>query len=151
MFENCKSYSFFTGEISSAGLSQSSFEYMCNKYPNYQFVEGVDRNVGLIGITKKDIEDTRKGEEGRITIDLDKEIIDAGWMLDYIETEEYINEYTEEDESNYDEIPVFLYNDLNEISFSKLKKVINTISKYEKKGIYAFKSKDGTEVIRLIV
>ena len=149
MFENCESFSLFG--ICSAGLTEDSLEYMNNKYPNYTFKEGIDRNAGLIGVTLDDIINTRKWEEGRVTIDLDKEIINAGWMLDYIETEEYLNECEEyEEEVDINKIPVFPYNDLDEISFDKLKEVINKIASYEKKGIYVFKSKDNSEIIRLI-
>ena len=74
MFENCASYDFHTGGFNGAGLSKDSYEYMCNKYPNYEFRKAIDRNAGLIGITEKDIDDTRGWEEGRVTIDLDKEI-----------------------------------------------------------------------------
>ena len=49
------------------------------------------RDEGIIGITQKDIEETRYWEEGRVSIDIENKKIDFG----------VINEYTEE-EFNYD-------------------------------------------------
>ena len=151
MFENCTSYDFFKGVFNGAGLSKDSYEYMCNKYPNYEFRKAIDRNAGLIGITEKDIDDTRGWEEGRVTIDLDKEIIDAGLMIDYREIDEYEQDCIDnEEEFNLDNIPEFPVGNLDQISFDNLEKVINKISEYDKKGIFVFKNKDSSEIITLI-
>ena len=151
MFENCKSLDFFSGNFNHAGLSEDSYEYMCNKYPNYEFRKAIDRNAGLIGITEKDIDDTRGWEEGRVTIDLDKEIIDAGLMIDYREIDEYEQDCIDnEEEFNLDNIPKFPVDNLDEIPFNDLKKVIDKIIEYDKKGIYVFKNKDNSEIITLI-
>lgn len=151
LFENCTSLNFFSGNFNHAGLSQNSYEYMCNKYPNFEFKIATDRNAGLIGVTEKDINETRTWEEGCIIIDLDKEIIDAELMIGYYETEEYEQECIDnEEEFNLKNIPEFPYDNLNQIPFNNLKKVIDKISGYEKDRIYVFKTKDGSGIITLI-
>lgn len=151
MFENCTSYDFFTGVLNGAGLSEDSYEYMCNKYPEYEFRKAMDRNAGLIGITEKDINNTRTWEEGHVTIDLDKQIIDAGLMIDYCEIDEYEQDCIDYDEEfNLDNIPEFSFDNLDQIPFNDLKKVIDKISEYDRNGIFVFKTKDNSEIITLI-
>ena len=151
MFENCTSYDFLTGVFNGAGLSEDSYEYMCNKYPEYEFRKATDRNAGLIGIEETDINDTRTWEEGRIIIDLDKEIVDAGLMVDYRELDEYKQDYIDNgEEFDLDNIPEFPFDNLDEIPFNNLKKVIDKISEYDKKGFFVFKNKDSSEIITLI-
>ena len=53
-----------------------------------------NRNEGIIGVTKEDIEETRYWEEGRVLIDIEKKTVDF----------DVINEHTiEEFKKNYDE------------------------------------------------
>lgn len=150
MFENCTSFDLFKG-FNGAGLSPDSYKYMCDKYPDYDFKVGVDRNAGLIGITEKDINDTRTWEQGHVIIDLDKEIIDAGLMIDYRKIDEYKQDcIDDEEEFNLDDIPEFSFDNLDQISFDNLEKIINKINEYIKKRIFVFKNKDSSEIITLI-
>lgn len=67
----------------SSGITYSS---ICN-----------NRNLGLIAVTERGIEDTRRWEEGRVTIDIESRTVDFGVLWEYSE-EEY-NENMEDDDA----------------------------------------------------
>lgn len=56
-----------------AGLCDKSKKLMTFLYPNESFYDAIDRNVGLISIHPGDVDNTRTWEEGRMTVNLDKE------------------------------------------------------------------------------
>ena len=64
-----------------------------------------NRNEGIIGVTKEDIEETRYWEEGRVSIDVEKKTIDFNVMNEYT-IEQFREDYDEEDikEMNIKEI-----------------------------------------------
>lgn len=64
-----------------------------------------DRNEGIIGITKEDIEETRYWEEGRVSIDIEKKTVDFNVINEYM-PEEFKEDYNDEEikEMNIKEI-----------------------------------------------
>lgn len=61
------------------------------KFDGIKFHDAVDRNEGLLFVTLKGIEDTRKWEEGRVTVDISTEEFrfDVMWIESNEEYEEY--------------------------------------------------------------
>ena len=67
-----------------------------------------NRNDGIIGIKKEDIENTRYWEEGRVTIDIEKETLDFD-VIDEHTLQEILEDY-EKNEEEIEEINVSLKN-----------------------------------------
>ena len=61
-----------------AGSTTNSLAQLQNKYPDETFQPAVDRNEGLIGVTKDDIEESMNWAEGSVYIYLD----DMTWDFD---------------------------------------------------------------------
>lgn len=57
-------------EKTGAGLTKFELEDVKKLYPNKTFKKATDRNSGLISISKNGMNETRKWEEGRVTIDI---------------------------------------------------------------------------------
>ena len=73
-----------------------------------------NRNDGIIGIKKEDIEDTRYWEEGRVTIDIEKKTLDFDVIEKHDSLEELIENYgLEEEKVEINEVNV----NFKEISF----------------------------------
>jgi len=53
------------------------------KFENISFRDAVNRNIGLLAVTKEGIEDTRRWEEGRVTVDISAEefVFDVMWNM----------------------------------------------------------------------
>lgn len=86
-----------------------------------------NRNKGLISISEKGINETRRQDEGRVEIDLDQEIVDFGVYWSYVK-ETYIEEY-EKTEEDYNQLPLFDY-ELNNIPFSEFDEVKESLERY---------------------
>lgn len=61
-----------------------------------EFKSMKDRNEGIIGITKEDIEETRYWEEARVTIDIETENVSFEVFMNYDEDEEEAKEVLED-------------------------------------------------------
>lgn len=62
-------------EKTGAGLTKFELEDVKKLYPNKTFKKATDRNNGLISISKNGMDETRKWEEGRVTIDIINNIL----------------------------------------------------------------------------
>lgn len=62
-------------ESSTGGMTEDSMNTAQALYPNVKFRVGRDRNSGLIGITKHDMEESMNWCEGLVVINLDNETI----------------------------------------------------------------------------
>lgn len=89
-----------------AGLCESSMHVMRFLYPGYTFQPGVDRNVGLIGISPADVNTTRDWEEGRAYIDISSEVFSFNIWWD--NNEKDFKEWFELRDSQLDEVPILL-------------------------------------------
>ena len=73
-----------------ATLNSRDLEYCINNnIIKVNTFKGQDRNEGLIGITSNGIEETRKWEEGRVSIDIVNKTIDFNCKYDCDETDIY--------------------------------------------------------------
>ena len=106
-----------------------------------------DRNEGIIGITKKDIEETRYWEEGRVSIDIEKKTIDFNVIREYT-LEELKKDYDEEEikEMNIKEIN----RNFKNIPFEDIFELKAFIDKSNYNGEYCFYNKKDDKYIFLI-
>ena len=104
------------------------------------------RDEGIIGITQKDIEETRYWEEGRISIDIENKKIDFGVINEY--TEEELNyDYDEKiKELNIKKIDINFKN----ISFEDIFELKTFIDKANYKEEYYFYNKNNNKYVFLI-
>ena len=107
----------------------------------------INRNEGIIGITKEDIEETKYWEEGRLTIDIEKKTVDF----------DVIREYTlEELKENYDEEEIKeldikeINKNFKNIPFEDIFELKAFIDKSNYKEEYCFYNKKDNKYIFLI-
>ena len=82
-------------EKTGAGLTAFELKEAKKLYPKTKFKKAIDRNDGLIAITKENMKETRDWEEGRVTIDIysQKIYFDVFWI-------DNVEDYKEERELN---------------------------------------------------
>jgi hypothetical protein len=104
-------------EETGAGLIEKEFKYLNNV--NIPVKKALDRNYGLIAVSKKEIENTRYWEETRATINFDNNTVDMHLcFLDY--EPEYYDE-------NYDPVVKQTDFDIFKIPFHKFKDFISLL------------------------
>lgn len=76
-----------------------------------QFQDAIDRNRGLLSVTKHGIEETERWEEERVVVNIESERIDFGVLFEY-SSDEYNDDYGEdafdqliECDTSFDDIP----------------------------------------------
>ena len=85
-----------------AGSTTNSLAQLQNKYPDETFQPAVDRNEGLIGVTKDDIEESMNWAEGSVYIYLD----DMTWDFDVyylMDENSSLFEYDDEPDKSFQE------------------------------------------------
>lgn len=80
-------------EISGAGLPDFELYEALKIYPETEFAFCAGRNSGLIAITPNAIKETRRLEDGRITLDFDKNIVKFNVYFKRTEKEHNKDEY----------------------------------------------------------
>lgn len=95
------------------------------KYRSIKFKDAVDRNSGLISVTEHGMEETRRWEEGRVTIDLSSETFcfDVLWTYS---GEEYEEEFGEEYNEPADKLAKCNY-DLSAVPFADIGNLIDFV------------------------
>lgn len=106
-----------------------------------------DRNEGIIGVTKEDIEETRYWEEGRVSIDIEKKTIDFNVMYEY--TLEELKENYDEEEIKELDIKEINRN-FKDIPFEDIFELKAFIDKANYNGEYHFRNKKDDKYIFLI-
>lgn len=82
-----------------ARLEKTDLEEAKKLYPERKFSnEGIDRNEGLIGITKQSMDNTRGWEEARVNIDLTDRCFDIEGIFYYSDEKEIKDFYDHTDE-----------------------------------------------------
>lgn len=82
-----------------ARLEERDIEEARKLYPERKFSnEGIDRNEGLIGITKQSMDNTRGWEEARVNIDLTDRCFDIEGIFYYSDEKEIKDFYDHTDE-----------------------------------------------------
>ena len=78
-------------ETTEAGVMKNDMEYLMSNenYSKYSYNPAVDRNLGLICVTKDGMENTRYWEEGRVTVYLDEEMVSFDVFFHTRSEEEY--------------------------------------------------------------
>lgn len=94
---------------------------------------GKDRNMGLIGVTKKEIEETQLWQDGKITIDLYKKRINYECYYKYNKEDREDNEYKKS------AVKIKKINNLKKIPFNKIYILYKGIKQAESTKYYAFK------------
>lgn len=108
-------------QATGAGISSSERLYMMQEPKSFDdivFSNAIDRNCGLISITKRGMNETRQWEEGRIVIDLASETFFFDVLWTYTK-EEYMSEFYESSDPTTDEFVECPY-DLSAIPFDKV-------------------------------
>lgn len=128
-------------ETTGAGLTKEEEEYILKTIPEadkISFKKAVDRNEGLIAVSEKGIDETRKWEEARVTIDLITKTVDFQALFQYGSKEEY-----EEVNGEGCEYPTHENIDFSNIPFDKFREVKEYICGLINQGIYGFQTPDG--------
>lgn len=101
----------------------------------------VNRNEGILSITKEGMQNTRYWEEGRVIIDIGKRTIlfRIYWELT---KEEYLDDYN--DMEHYEQLPTIDYDFEKEISFDKFEELKNLYTSTI--DSYGFKRSDGSVI-----
>lgn len=107
----------------------------------------INRNEGIIAITKEEIEETRYWEEGRVSIDIENKTVDFNVMHEYT-IEEFKENYDEEEikELNIKEINRSFKN----IQFEDIFELKAFIDKSNYNGEYCFYNKKDDKYVFLI-
>lgn len=118
-----------------AGSTTNSLAQLQNKYPDETFQPAVDRNEGLIGVTKDDIEESMNWAEGSVYIYLD----DMTWDFDVyylMDEDSYLFEYDDEpDKSFQEELASCKEFDIEqEFTFDDIQKVMDAMEEKLKFG-----------------
>lgn len=99
----------------------------------------VDRNEGILSITKESMQNTRYWEEGRVTIDIGKRTILFRVYWEWTK-EDYIDDYY--DLEHYEQLPTIDYDLEKEIPFDKFEELKNLYTSTI--NTYGFKRPDGS-------
>lgn len=102
----------------------------------------VDRNEGILSITKQGMQNTRYWEEGRVVIDIGKRTIlfRIYWVLT---KEEYLDDYY--DLEHYEQLPTIDYDIRKEIPFDEFEELKNLYTSTI--DTYGFKRPDGSIIV----
>lgn len=136
-------------EETGAGISNidNARRLLDDKTNNLKLKKCEGRNEGIIGIAKEDIEETRYWEEGRVSIDIEKKIIDFNVINEY--TEKEFKEYYDKEEIK--ELNIKEINrDFKNIPFEDIFELKAFIDKSNYNEQYCFYNKKDNKYIFLI-
>lgn len=112
------------------GVDVRDREAFKEKYPNETFKDNINRNYGLIAITKTDMKELERWSEGDLTIDFDAEKVYNEVMFTYVSDEEFKQEREdagyEDDDIDVNNIKQILF-DPTEVHFFALDSAIKTL------------------------
>lgn len=130
-------------ESTGAHLTDDELAFAQKIEPNRSFKLATSRNDGLIAISEKGIEDTRRWEEGRVEIDILTRTVKFD-VLHMYSKEDYMDIYAT-DEEEYNQLPVFPSSfsyDFNSIPFGKFDFFALIIKQFIKNGNYTVRYND---------
>lgn len=112
------------------GVSIRDREAFKKKYPNETFKDDINRNYGLIAITKNGMEELEYWSEGDLTIDFDEEKVYNEVIITYVSDEEFRQDRAdagfEDDDVDVKNIQKILF-DPSEIHFFALDSAIKAL------------------------
>ena len=134
-------------EYTGGGVNEAEragIQKCAEKFGHIKFNDATSRNDGLISVTEEGKEETRKWEEGRVTIDLDSETFsfDVAW---FDSPEDYFEEYCDEDDLQYEDLAECKY-DLSAVPFAAIDDLMDFVDRHPS-GV---RDKDGRMVIHWI-
>lgn len=105
---------------------RANIEKQPDKFSHIVFKSATNRNNGLISVTENGINETRKWEEGRVTIDLDTETFkfDVSW---YDSPEDFFAEYCDESDGREFEDLTECPFDLDSVPFADIDDLISFV------------------------
>lgn len=113
-------------EATGGGVNEAEKEEIqkqADKFGHLKFKDCVNRNEGLLAVTESGKEETRKWEEGRVTIDLDTETFCFD-VLSYDTIEDYTEYYDESfNEDAFEKLPECPF-DLDCVRFDEIDELI---------------------------
>ena len=130
----------------SNGYGSKEWNYITSKYPNEKFKESnINRNQGLISISKEDMDDTQRWSEGDIIINLDDMTVHNEVFLSYNNIDELNSEFLDrgDDPFTLEDIP-----EAGEIGDFDLEDIDDVIANLE--DISGFVCRNGNEIYELI-
>ena len=118
-------------EATGGGVNETEraeIQKQADKFGYIKFKDCTDRNRGLISVTESGKEETRKWEEGRVTIDLGNETFkfDVAW---FDMPDEYFSEYCDEEDLCLEDLAECEY-DLDAVPFADLEDLIGFIESH---------------------
>lgn len=136
-------------EVTGAGLTDKEKEFARNNiknYNSYQFAPCRGRNEGLISISKSGIKETRYWEEGRVEIDISKNIINFKVIWEYSKNEFEINH----ENKKYEQLPIYDIQFM-QISFEAFTEFKDTIMDLLNNKIYYIRCKNDNDTVYVFV
>ena len=135
-------------EATNAGLTPAEKEYAKQHLEGFdptQFQDAIDRNEGLIAISEEGMAETRRWQEGSVTIHLDDQWVELGvcWFME--DKEEYCDDY-EETEEEYEALPVYS-RDISEFSFNEIQEVKTFVEEVIAAGHYKYRLPSGAVTV----
>lgn len=131
-------------ESTGAGLTTHELPFAQKVAPEKEFKMAIDRNHGLIAISKEGIEETRHWEEGRVEVDLSNRTVNFNVYCGYSK-DDYIENYGVEDYNQCPDYP-FSY-PFDSIPFSEFNAFASVIEDLIKNRIYAIKEGDSNVIM----
>lgn len=130
----------------SNGYGSQEWNYITSKYPNEKFKEtNINRNRGLIGISKEDMDDTQRWSEGDIIINLDDMTVHNEVFLCCSNIDELNSEFLDrgDDPFTLEDIPEV--GDIGDFDLADIDDVIATLE-----TLSWFVCRNGNEIYELI-
>lgn len=125
-------------EGTGAGINEDEWkrilaEGLC---PGIAFRSVVDRNVGLLSISEKGMEETRCWQEGQAVIDLNRKRVYFSVFSEY-SLDEYLEEYEIDLEEEPEQMPVEIKEsiDFGNFSFKDISKIVDIVRRTKGTGI----------------
>lgn len=129
-----------------AVLHERDYKEAKKLYPNENLDFEGDQYSGLITFTEEGIEETRRWEEARVEILIDKKQINLK-TFHFFDKQEYCRDYRMKEE-DYKKIPTFNFK-IDEIPYSEFPDIKDFVFQSIKNSIFTFKYKEN-EIIKLI-
>lgn len=127
-------------EATGAGLTVEELPFAKKEAPDHDFKMATSRNDGLIAVSENGIDETRRWEEARVTVDLSEKTVNfnAFW---YYSKDDFIKNYGEKD---YNECPEQAFDyPLDAIPFDRFDDFATVILELIKNRVYAVKDQNG--------
>lgn len=131
-------------ESTGAGINADERRYILARPELSKYLpinDYVDRNKGILAITKESMQNTLIWEEGRVIIDIGKRTVLFRVYWEWTK-EEYLDGYY--DTEDYEQLPTIDYDLKKEISFDKFEELKNLYTRTI--GTNGFKRSDGSVV-----